>query len=471
MKIPNPPRPLIGLSGLVLAVLMGACTSVKRHESDLAVPGQWQGRKSSAVPLDTAGLSKWWQRFNDPVLNQVIAEALQSSPDVRTALARVDEYKARRGVAKSNLFPTVSAGTTGRASRTDNRLTGISNSDSYSASLDASWEVDLFGRLRQNLKASSADLAQVTENYYGAQVTLAAALAEAYVNLRTAESQLAVYEKNLSTRGETAQLTQWREQAGEGSALETQQAASTLAQARATIPTLKLTISQTRNQLALLSGKTPGALDSLLAKRRQVPQPPSVLAIGIPADTLRQRPDVRAAERGVEAAIARTKSAEADRYPTLSLSGSLGLDALKSGSIFSPEVAAANVAGSLAAPIFNAGRIRQNINIQSSQEKQALIAYESTVLQALSEVENALIAVSRINERLQTLDGAVTSAREAATLAAQSYEAGQVDLIDVLDAQRTLLSLEEQQTLTQGDRTSAHIQLYKALGGGWSKQG
>lgn len=471
MKITNPPRPLIGLSGLALAVLMGACTSAPRHESEVKVPDRWKGRSSSTVPLDTAGLSKWWQRFNDPVLNQIIAGALRSSPDVRTALARVDEYKARRGVTKSSLFPSVTAGMSGRASRTDNRLTGISNSDSYSASVDASWEVDISGRLRQNLKASSADLAQATENYYGAQVSLAASVAEAYVDLRTAESQLAVYEKNLATRGETVQLTSWREQAGEGSSLETQQAATTLAQAKATIPNLKQTISQMRNQLALLSGKTPGSLDALLSKRRQVPQPPSVLALGIPADTLRQRPDVRAAERGIEAAVARTKSAEAERYPTLNLTGSLGLDALKSGSFFSPEVAAANVAGSLAAPIFNAGRIRQTINAQSAQEKQAVISYESTVLQALTEVENALIAVNRINERLQTLNGAVGSAREAATLASQSYEAGQVDLIDVLDAQRTLLSLEEQQTLAQGDRTTAHIQLYKALGGGWSSQG
>ncbi|WP_078811712.1 efflux transporter outer membrane subunit [Prosthecobacter debontii] len=472
MKLSNPPRSLIGLSGIALTVLMGACTSLKREQSELAVPGRWQGRASSTVPLDTTSLPKWWQRFNDPVLNQIIAEALQSSPDVRTALARVDEYKARRGVTKSNLFPTVSAGFTGRASRTDNRQTNlITNSDSYSTSLDASWELDLFGKLRQNFKASSADLAQVTEDHYGAQVTLAAAVAEAYVDLRTAESQLAVYERNLATRGETVQLTRWREQAGEGNSLETQQAVSTLEQARATIPTLKQTIEQTRNQLALLAGKTPGALNAQLMKRQKVPQPPSVLAIGIPAETLRQRPDVRAAERGIEAAVARVKSAEAERYPTLTLSGSLGLDALKSGSFFSPEVAAANAAGSLAAPIFNASRIRQTINIQSAQEKQVVIAYESTVLQALNEVENALIAINRTNERLQTLNGAVASAREAATLAAQSYEAGQVDLLDVLDAQRTLLSLEEQQTLTQGSRTTAHIQLYKALGGGWSKQG
>lgn len=468
MKITNPPRPLISLTGLALAVLMGGCTSVSRHESDLSVPAAWKGKKSGVVPLDTAGLTQWWRKLNDPVLNQVLAQALQSSPDVRTALARIDESRARRGVEKSTLFPSITGGSSGRGERSDSKLTGLSTSEGYSASVDMSWEVDLFGKLRQNVKAASADLAQATENYHAAQVTLAAEVVEAYVDLRTAQAQLEVYQRNLSTRGDTVQITRWREQAGESTTFETQQAASTLEQARATLPTLKQTIEQTQNRLALLSGKTPGTLNALLAPPRRVPVPASVLALGIPADTLRQRPDVRAAERGVEAAVARTKSAEKERYPTLTLSGSLGVDALKAGSLLSPEVAAASLLGNLSAPIFNAGRIRQTINVQSAQEKQALIAYESTVLQALSEVENALIAVSRSSERLRTLDGAVTSAKEAATLAAQSYEAGQIDLLQVLDTQRTLLSLEEQQTLTLGDRASAHIQLYKALGGGWS---
>lgn len=468
MKITNPPRPLIGLTGLALAVLMGGCTTTSRHESDLAIPAAWKGKKSGVVQLDTAGLTQWWRKLNDPVLNQLLVQALQSSPDVRTALARIDESRARRGVEKSTLFPSITGGSSGRGERSDSKLTGLSTTESYSASVDMSWEVDLFGKLQQNVKAASADLAQATENYHAAQVTLAAEVAEAYVDLRTAQAQLEVYQRNLSTRGDTVQITRWREQAGESTTFETQQAASTLEQARATLPTLKQTIEQTQNRLALLSGKTPGTLNALLSSPRRVPVPASVLALGIPADTLRQRPDVRAAERGVEAAVARTKSAEKERYPSLTLSGSLGVDALKAGSLLSPEVAAASLLGNLSAPIFNAGRIRQTINIQSAQEKQALITYESTVLQALSEVENALIAVSRSSERLRTLDGAVTSAKEAATLAAQSYEAGQIDLLQVLDTQRTLLSLEEQQTLTQGDRASAHIQLYKALGGGWS---
>lgn len=463
------PRALLCLPALLITP---SCTWTTRARSDLAVPPAWQqARGSTIVPLDTARLAQWWTRFNDPVLNRLIADALQSSPDVRTSLARVEESKARRGVSRAALFPQIGADASGQGTRSENRNTGVSTTDSYGAGTSLSWEIDLSGRLRQNLRASSADLAQATENYYGAQVTLAAAVAESYVDLRAAETQLAVYERNVATRSDTVQLTRWKQQAGESNVFETQQAASTLEQARATIPTLKLAITQTKNQLALLSGKTPGTLDALLAKPRSVPRPPSVLAVGIPADTLRQRPDVRAAQRGVEAAAYRTKSAEREQLPTLTLNGDLGTTATTAAAFFSPQTVAASVVGSLSAPIFTAGRIRQTINIQSAQEKQALIAYESTVLTALSEVENALAAIRRTQERLGTLDSAITSAREAATLAKQSFEAGQADLLQVLDTQRTLLSLEEQQTLTLGDNASAHIQLYRALGGGWSKQG
>ena len=443
--------------------------SREKIENAVGVPAAWQQGTASSETLDTAALTRWWERFNDPVLNELIAGALRSSPDIRTALSKISEYRARRGVEKAALFPALDAAASGGRTRTNNNETNIiTKSESYSASLDASWQVDLFGRQKQTLNAASADLAQTEENYYGAQVSLAAEVATAYVNLRSAEAQLAVVEHSLGTRVETVQLTQWREQAGTGNALDTQQSLSTLEQARATIPTLQLTIAQAINQLALLSGRTPGALDTLLAAPCPVPAIPAALAIGIPAETLRQRPDVRAAERGVEAAFARTKAAKRQRLPALNLSGSVGVEALKAGKLFSPESTVTSVLGSLSAPIFDAGRIRANITIQSEQGKQALNVYETKVLTALSEVENALVAVKRNAERQDILSRATTAAREAATLAGLQYQAGQIDLLVSLVAQRTLLDLEQQEVTTATDRTSAYIQLYKALGGGWA---
>ena len=459
---------LILVGGLALC----SCATTGPHDELQragAVPATWQQGGTSVGTLDTAALTRWWERFNDPVLNELVTGALRSSPDVRTALSRIAEYRARRGVENAALFPALTADASGGGTRTRNRVTSLTTkTESYGASLDASWQVDLFGRQKQTLNAASADLAQTEENYYGAQVSLAAEVASAYVTLRSSEAQLAVVQNSLGTRRETVQLTQWREQAGTGNALDTQQSISALEQARASIPALQLTIAQTRNQLALLTGRPPGGLDSLLDAPHQVPSVPANIAVGIPAETLRQRPDVRAAERGLEAAFARTKAAQRQRLPTLNLTGSLGVEALKAGRLFSPESTVASLLGSLSAPIFDAGRIRQNISIQTELEQQTLIAYEVTVLTALSEVENALVAVQRDAERLEILTRAIAAAREAATLSGLQYEAGQVDLLVSLEAQRTLLSLEQQEVTTTADRTSACIQLYRALGGGWS---
>lgn len=453
-------------------LLLAACVGKGPHElaeDSVPVPGKWQHGSSTIRPLDTAALPTWWRRFHDPVLDALITDALRSSTTVRAALEKITEYRARRNVEAANLFPSLTASQSGSGTRTDSRITGTTfNTESYKASFNTSWQVDLFGKQYQNLKAAGADLEKVRENYYGAQVTLASDVATAYVALRSAEGQLHVVEHSLITRRETVQLTQWLEQAGTGDALDTQRSLSTLEQARATMPALRLSIAQARNQLAFLSGRTPGSLDAQLARPRSVPEMPAGLATGIPADTLRQRPDVRAAERALEAAFFRTQNARRQRLPSLTLTGSIGMEALKQGHIFSPESMLASIAAGFVTPVIDAGRLRQNVRILTSQQRQALISYESTVLNAFTEVENALAAVQHYNEQLHILNHALTAAREAAQLSAQQYAAGQVDLLVSLDAQRTLLSFEQQQVTTTAQCATASIQLYKALGGGWT---
>jgi multidrug efflux system outer membrane protein len=454
------------------ALALSSCAtndSREQVQNAVPIPPSWRQASSTPSPLATAALPTWWTRFNDPVLDELITDALHFSPDVNSALSRITEFRARRGIERSALFPSLDANVSGGRTRTTNRETDRSTiNESYSASLDASWQVDLFGRQRQAFAAATADLAQTEENYYGAQVSLAAEVASAYVTLRSSEAQLAVVQRSLGTRSETVQLTLWREQAGMGNARDTQQSLTALELARASIPALQLTIAQTRNQLALLSGRPPGSLDPLLAAPHDVPVAPPDFAVGIPAEMLRQRPDVRAAERGLEAAYARTESARRQRLPALTLSGSIGVEALSAGSLFNPATTVVTLLGGLTAPLFDAGRIRQTIAIQRELEQQSLNVYASTVLTALSEVENALIAVQRTTERLDILTRATTAAREAASLSALQYQAGQVDLLVSLDAQRTLLDLEQQSVTTAANRASAYVQLYKALGGGWS---
>ncbi len=469
-KIFSSKLPQLLAAGALL--LLCSCTTTGPREKmskAVSVPDAWQQGAGSSGKLDAAVLAKWWERFNDPILNELISKALLSSPDLRTALSRIEESRARRGAELSGFFPSLGASATGNGRRSENHDTKlVSQSESSGASLDATWQLDLFGTQRQSLNAASADLAQTEENFYGAQVSVAAEVASAYVTLRSTEAQLELVKNSLVTRRETVQLTQWREQAGTGSALDTQQSLTTLEEAKSSIPSLQQTITQTRNQLTLFCGLTPGALDSLLSAPRQVPAVTADIVTGIPAETLRQRPDVRAAEQGLEAAFARTANAKLQRLPSLKLSGSLGVEALKSGDLFSPDATVGSLLGGLTAPIFNSGRIRQAIVIQSEQEKQALIAYETTVLSALTEVENALSAVQRNSERLVLLERATESARQAASLSEMQYEAGLIDLSVSLETLRQLLSLEQQQVTTSAARTSACIQLYKALGGGWS---
>jgi multidrug efflux system outer membrane protein len=275
--------------------------------------------------------------------------------------------------------------------------------------------------------------------------------------------------RTVKTREETSQLATWRTQAGEADSLESSQALSSLEQARAAVPSVQQTISQTRNLLALLAGKAPGSLDGTLnAGKKAIPDPARSLAVGIPADTLRQRPDVRLAGYQLLAAAADVRAADAERYPSLNLTGSLGLNTLSSGKLFNPETASTGIIVGLTGPIFDAGRIRATIDAQSAVEDQAFQTYRATVLTALSEVENSLIACRRTTERLATLEKATAAASEAAGLAQQSYQAGETDILTVLDAQRSLLGLESNLFSARADRTNSYIQLYKALGGGWS---
>jgi len=457
---------------LVLACLPGvawAGTEATTAASPVAVPAQWHTEAPVAGALDPAALVHWWERFDDTVLTQLVENALRSSPDVRTALAKIESARANHGIQRASLLPSLTGDASGRRTRTRVHDTDVvTNADSAGASLDASWEIDLFGKQRTALSATAADLAQAEENLRDAQVTLAAEVASTYVSLRSAEANLAATQRSLATREESLQLARWREQVGATSSLDTQQAITTVEQARASVPALQQSILETRNRLAVLCGQTPGSLDTLLATTGAVPAAPAAIAVGIPAETLRQRPDVRAAGRAVEAAAARTSAAKRDRFPTLKLTGSVGVNALDAGKLFSPETTVASLVGSLTAPIFAGGRIHNTIALRTATEKQVLIAYESAVLTALSEVENALSAVRRHSERLAALATAATAARDASALARQQYEAGTVDFLTVLDAERNALGVEQQQVSATADLTTAHIQLYKALGGGWT---
>jgi len=398
----------------------------------------------------------------------LIERALQNSLDLRTAQAKLREARARRALAGANRFPTVTASASVAQTQSSAETGGGTTRDLYNAGFDASWEPDVFGGLRRSEEAAQADLETSEASLHDAQVSLVAEVALNYVELRSFQARLDIAKANAASQTETLQLTQWRAQAGLTSALDVEQARANLEQTRAQIPTLETGRAEAEHRLEILLGQRPGSLTNTLADSTGLPHPPARVTIGIPADTLRQRPDVRTAERKLAAETARIGVAEAERYPNFSLSGSLGLEAYSLGALSSGDAVARTLLGSVAASVFDAGRIRQQIEIQNAVQEQAFVSYQSTVLNALEEVENALVALTNTQKRQESLRDATRAARLAALLARHRYTAGIIDFQTVLDTERTVLTLEDNLKSSEAESLSALIQLYKALGGGWS---
>ncbi len=338
----------------------------------------------------------------------------------------------------------------------------------YSTGLDAAWELDLFGGKRRAVEATQADLEASEESLGSVLVSLAGEVALNYVDVRSFQARLAIAEANRDAQAETYQIAQWRFEAGLTTQLDVEQAKLNLEQTRSQIPTLQVGLEEAKNRLAVLLGKHPGTLDVELSEIRTIPTAHLAIAVGVPADVLRNRPDVRKAERELAAQTARIGVATAELYPKLSLTGSIGLEALTPGKLFS----AGNETYGLGLPVswtlFDAGRIRQNIKVQNALQEQALVNYESAILSALEEVENALIACAKEQSRLQSLFLAEQAAGQAFDLAKTRYTSGLTDFQVVLDSQRSLLSVQDQRVVSEAQVTADLVRLYKALGGGWT---
>ena len=455
----------------LLAVALGGCAAVgpDYSEPQLAVPAGWSAGTGTDA-MDAVLLARWWHGFGDPVLDRLVADALAANLDLAQARARLREARARRGVAGAALAPSVDASLSGSRSRSSGQSGSGSTRELYSAGFDASWELDVFGGVRRSVEAAQADLEASVESLSDTRVSLAAEVALNYIDLRTAEQRLAIAEESIASRGENHQIIRWRQQAGLVSELDLAQATTDLESTRAVLPPLRTAVTEAKNRLAVLLGRNPGELESLVHADRPIPLAAGEIVAAIPADTLRQRPDVRVAERRLAAQTARLGEAEAARYPSFRLSGSLGLEALELDALADRGANTHSLFGGITAPVFNAGRIAANIEIQDALVEQARLAYRAAVLAALEEVENALTAVANTDARRAKLAEAAAAARTTLAIAEYRYASGLADFLSVLDAQRTQLSLDEQLAGSTGELARAQIRLYKALGGGWSTE-
>ena len=418
--------------------------------------------------LDKRALASWWSTLDDPVLTNLIEWAVAGNLGLKEARARVREARARRGISEADRFPTIDASGLAKLSRSSEETGSGSERELYAAGFDAIWELDLFGGKQRAVEAAEAKLQASEENLRDVLVSLLAEVALNYVEVRSFQTRLSVAEANLDAQKETYNITQWRFQAGLTTQLDVEQAKYSLERTRSEIPSLQTGLEQAKNRLAVLLGQHPGSLENTLAEHKAIPVTPLEVAVGVPADVLRRRPDVRRAERQLAAQTAQVGVATADLYPNLSLLGSIGLEALSPGNLFSAGSRSHTIGSTIAWPLFDAGAIRSNIEVQSALQEQALIRYEAAVLTAPEEVENALVAYAEEQHRRLSLSEATQAAQRALDLAQNQYSSGLIEFTNVLVAQRSLLSLRDQLAVSEGEVTSNLIALYKALGGGWN---
>ena len=403
-------------------------------------------------------LDRWWTAFGDPVLDELVDRALDANTDLEVAAARVRQARASLRGAQAGYWPTLGAGLAASTRESAPTL--------FDASLDASYEVDLFGGVRRSVTASRADLAATEASREGVRTTVAAEVALAYFDLRLAQRRLEIARANLASQDETLQIVEWRVLAGLVDGLDQEQARRLRAQTAAAVPLVEQSLVAAENRLAVLLDRPASALraDTALQTAGVVPLA-SLPAVGVPAETLRRRPDVIAAEQSLVAEIARVGVREADLYPALRLSGSLGGSGSSVGDAVSDPVAA--LVASLAAPLFEGGRRRAALESQRAAADAALASYRGVVLAAVAETENALIAVDAAARREAELIVAEVAARNAAQIARGQYQAGLIDFQTLLDAERSLLTTEDSRAAARADRATATVRLFKALGGGW----
>ena len=458
-------RPVAGTLGL--ALLLQGCAHrapVASEAPGAALPVAWNAPLPAGVAVlpQADDLARWWERFGDPQLSALVAQALQAHPSALSAQAALRQARAQARVQAAGMLPDVSLSGSAQRSRS-----GGQTGNSFQVGLDAGWEPDLFGRLDAGVQASEADARAAQASLEQVHVSLSAEVALQYISLRSLQQRLAIAQRNLETQQQTLQITDWRVQAGLATSLVAEQARAAAEQTAAQVPQLQANLAQARHALAVLTGQAPAALDAALAAPQAVPQPSQALALDIPADTLRQRPDVRVAQERVQAALARVSQADAARYPSLRLSGSLGLRALTLGALGDSASLVHSLLGSVAVPLFDGGATQAQVQVQQAALEQARQAYQLAVLTALKEVEDALVALQGEAARLAHLQQATQAAGNAALLAQQRHASGLIDFASVLETQRTQLATQDALATSQANLGSNHVRLFKALGGGW----
>lgn len=478
-------------AALVLAAifLAGCAVGPDYKKPKLDSPTKYS-EATAQQAADEKLLQEWWKGFGDATLDSLIDRAVKSNLDVQTAEARIREARFQRGISKSAWGPQVDLNASeSRARRSENvgvpsRHSGSSGSSgtgttvktpepsyyttNWQTSMDATWELDFWGGTRRAVEAAKYDIESQIESRRAILVSLTGEVAANYVSLRGLQAQIAKTRKNIATQEDTLRLTETRLKAGLASELDASRSRGLVFSSRAELPPLQQGVDEAIHRIGVLLGSDPGSLVDELSNEAPIPVMANPFAIGVPADLLDRRPDVAQAERNLAAAVARIGQAKSDWFPKFSFVGSLGLSADDLGNIAENDSRFFSFGPRMTWPILDWGRIKNNIKVQTARQQQRFLEYKQTVLLAYEETDNALSRYQQAQERARALTEAVAAYERSVQLASQLYTNGLADFLDVLEAQRQLLTVERQLAESQANVSAGLVAVYKSLGGGWA---
>jgi NodT family efflux transporter outer membrane factor (OMF) lipoprotein len=478
----------MALATLVAILTTGCMVGPEYQPPATEVAETWSLTDSPVLSGDPADPKDWWSSFGDPVLDKLVEQAWAGNLTLKTAGMRILQARAERGISVGNFFPqtqdvfgSAQRIRNGRSSGPDIKAkvpaggaapkVSVGRSfDDYSFGAQVGWELDFWGRFRRAIEASDAELESAHLDYGDTSVLLTSELASAYISLRTFQARREVAISNTQVRQNGYDLAQAVFQSGGASELDTDQALVQLREAEASIPLFDAAIRQTENQIAILLGMPPSDMSWILADNRGIPEPPETLSIGVPADLLRRRADVRQAEREAAAQCARIGIAEADFYPSLSLFGDIGYETNSSSDLTGNNNQFGTYGAGFSWKILNYGRISNNVRVQDALFQESIFTYQNSVLQAAGEVENAGVAYLMDRERTPILLESVEAAQRAVDISTTQYQQGAITFTRVLDSQGFLFNQEDQLAINRGDVILDLVNLYRSLGGGWEER-
>jgi NodT family efflux transporter outer membrane factor (OMF) lipoprotein len=458
---------------VIAAYFLQGCTAVGPDyiKPEPEMPDRWTRDLVKGMAEGQAVLQTWWTVLNDPVLNELMEKAAEGNFNLKVAYARIKEARGFLGIATGERVPDLNASGIAVRQRAGDDFASslVDNPDNFtSLGFDSSWEIDFWGRIRRSVESAEAGVEASVENYRDALVILFSEIARNYVDARTLQSRIRFAEGNILTQKNTLKVTKDRLDAEISPELDVFQAELNLARTESILPRLKTALIESINRIGVLTGRPPGAMHELLAPPASIPKADGDVLVGIPSDLMRQRPDIRRAERELASQTALIGVAEADLYPRFTLFGEFGLEA--TSSLFDSDNRYYSFGPSFRWNIFSAGRIRSRIMVEDAKTEQLLAAYEQSVLNALEEVENAMVAYAQEQDRRNILIRSVSAARKSVKLVDQLYKLGLTDFQNLLDMEKSLFEQQDQLAESEGSMVRSLIALYRAMGGGWSPE-